>query len=60
MNILKIMLFQLLIIIPFVLIGVLFISIEWVIVGVLFFLLGVVYSATFGVRYLEERERKDK
>lgn len=59
MDILKLILFQLLIIIPFVLIGFLFISVEWIIVGTLFFLLGVVYSATFGVRKLEEQDRKD-
>ena len=61
MNILKVMLFQLLIIIPFVLVGLASISLGvYDIVGVFFMLLGVVYSATFGTKKLEELEKKDK
>ena len=61
MNILKVMLFQLLIIIPFVLVGLASISLgAYDIVGVFFMLLGVVYSATFGNRKLLELEENDK
>ena len=61
MKILKVMLFQLLIIIPFVLAGVLSISLgAYDIIGVFIMLLGVVYSATFGTKKLEELEKKDK
>lgn len=61
MNILKVMGLQLLIIIPFVLLGVLSISLgAWDIVGVVFMLMGVVYSATFGTRRLEKLEEDDR
>lgn len=61
MKILKVMLLQLLIIIPFVLVGLGSISLgAYDIVGVFFMLLGVVYSATFGTKKLEELEKKDK
>lgn len=63
MNILKIMGLQLLIIIPFVLLGLFFISFgTWwgVIVGCILWVIGVVYSATFGTRRLEKLEEDDR
>lgn len=61
MKILKVMLFQLLIIIPFVLVGLASISLgAYDIVGVFFMLLGVVYSATFGTRKLLELEENNE